>query len=324
MFKYIIMAITIAIFTACSAPKPRHAPSWYTSKPKDFKYFYAVGSGNTVTHAKNKAIANMRNEIIEELDSSFSNKTSKIKVNDQELISQILKENEHLINTMSLADIKIDKKANFNNLELVLLKLPRKSVFEKFNMISNKRLKSSKENYALMGDKDPWIKKFSVLYNGMKDFPKLASIVQAKHITLSTSNNDEINYLNNLQDEYIDLKEQISIYVLPDINSRIYVKNVKDALLETGLELSSKPKSEKSLRLLITSTTENVQEYGFNRSKSLVKYSTYDLNKKRVAFRQHTFSAKSRKNYSDAKAQTAVHQKSKIKKLGIFDFIGVK
>jgi hypothetical protein len=266
----------------------------------------------------------MRKEIIQDLDSTFVNKTSKIKVDNKDIISKILKENERLINTMSLIDLKIDKNAKFNNLELVLLKLPRKSVFEKFNMISKKRLKKSQENIARMSSNDSWIKKFSILYDGMKEFPKLASIVQAKHITLSTSDTNEVNYLNDLKDQYLDLKAQISIYVLSDINSRIYVKSVKDALSKTGLELSSKPRSEKSLKLLITSTTENVQDYGFNRSKSLVKYSTYDLNRKKVAFRQHTFSAKSRKNYSDAKAQTAIHQKSKIKKFGIFDFIGIK
>jgi hypothetical protein len=324
MFKYILTAAIIALFTACSAPKPKHAPSWYTSPPKDFKFFYAVGSGETLTHAKNKAVIKLREGILNDLNSVFTSKSTKIKLDALADINDILAQNERLINTMSMSGLTIDKNEKFNSEELVLIKLPRQAVFDKFSIISDKRLKSSKENYALKKSDDPYIKQYSVLHNGMKEYAKLASIIEAKNITLSTNTLEEINYLNTMSEEYLELKEQISIYVLSDIDSRMYVKGVKDALVATGLELSPKPKSDKALKLLITSNTENLQDYGFNRTKTLVKYTTYDLNKKQVAFRQHTFSAKSRKNHHDAKIQTIAHQGSMIKKLGIFDFIGIK
>ena len=65
-------------------------------------------------------------------------------------------------------------------------------------------------------------------------------------------------------------------------------------------------------------------KYTFMVSKNLVKFTTYDDNKNKVAFRQHTFVGKSRKNHRDAKNQTAINLKSKIRKLGIFNFIGVE
>jgi hypothetical protein len=324
MLKYIITAILIAFLAACSAPKPKHAPSWYTSPPKDFQFFYSVAAGSSIANAKNKAIVNLRKQIATDLDSAFKNKTSKIKIYDELDISQILKQNERLINTMSLSGITIEKTAKFNDQELVLLKLPRKSVFDKFNIIATKRVKNLKENYALLDGKDSWLKQYSILSNCMKDFYKVASIVEAKNIAIKTTNFNEIIFLNNLSQQYIKLKKEISIYALPDMNSRIYLQSVKDALAASGINLSSKQKGEKSLRLFITSETEFVQDYSFNRSKSLVKYTTYDSDKNVVAFRQHTYSAKSRRSYADAKIQTAAHQNSMIKKLGIFDFIGVK
>ena len=325
MYKYIITAILIAIFTGCSAPKPKHAPSWYTSPPKDFKYFYSTASGNSITHAKNKAIANMRKVIQDDIDAVFTSKTTKLKLDGNFDIKPILEENEHLVNTISFVNLKIEKSEKFNDQQLILLKIPRKSIFDKLSIISSKRFRSSKENYTKIKEGDKWIRKYDILNKSIKDFAKLASITEAKRVTLNSfDNRQDINYLNQLLEEYLTLKNEISVFVVSDINSRIYVKGVKNALYNSGLELSKKPKSDKSLKLFITSTTKNVQDYGFNRSSSLVKYTTYDLDKNVVAFRQHTFSAKSRRSYTDAKVQTINHQKSMIKKLGIFDFIGVK
>jgi len=325
MYKYLLSAIIISIFTACSGPKPTNPPAWYTSMPKDFQFFYSVGSGKTITHAKNNAIVQLRKQIQDTLNSTFSDNKTKLKIPSDININEILSENERFVNTMSLMDLKIEKTEEFNGEQLILLKLPRTSIFTKLNILASKNMKKSKAESALVKESDPWIKQFSILSNCMQDYPKLASLVEAKKVVLNSHNNlAEINYLNELSEKYLNLKNELSIYVISDINSRAYVQAVKDALSSKGIELSEKPKSDKSLKLYITSTTENIQDYGFNRSKSLVKYSTYDLNKKKILFKQHTFSAKSRKSYSDAKIQTVVHQGSKIKKLGIFDFLGVR
>ena len=323
MYKYLITAIIVAIFAGCSAPKPTHAPVWYTSPPKDFNFFYSVASGKNIKHAKNKAILNLRKQIQSDIDSVFINKTTKLKIDDETYIQSILSENERLVNTMSLISLKIEKTGSFNGENLILLKLPRKSIFDKLDLIASKRLKDSKEDYSLLEKETITIKKYAILNKEMKKFSKLASIIEAKRVVLNNNNIKEVNYLNTLYQYHLKLKNKISIYVLSDMNSRIYTKSIKDALSETGLNLSNK-KGDDALKLFITSTTENMQDYGFKKSKSLVKYSLYDSKKQRLAFRQHTFEAKSRKGYSDAKAQSAVHEKSKIKKLGIFNFLGIK
>jgi len=324
MYKYIITAILIALFAGCSAPKPKHAPAWFTSVPKDTTYIYAVGSAKTLSHAKNKAIASLRQKMKNEMDSPFVTRSTTFNLDNGFNVKDVLEENEHFVNTISLANVKTEITDTFNTNHLILLKLSRKEIFDKLNIIATQRLNQSRKNYQRV-QKDPlWIKKFSLLHNEMKSFAKVVSTVSSKKAILNAHNNTkEIIFLNTLRQEYLDLKNEISFYVLSDVNSRIFVQSIKEAVGATGLTLSSKAKSEKSLKLIVTSKTENIQDYGFKKSKSLVQYSTYDLSKKKIAFRQHTFAAKSRRGYSDAKAQSALYEKGLVKKLGIFDFLGI-
>ena len=324
MYKYILAVIIIAIFIGCSAPKPEKPPVWYTSPPQDFKFFYITSSGTTQLKAKNKAFATLRAQINFDLDKAFIDKTSRLKIAQDQDIKSILKENEIFSNTLSMRGVKVEKTAVYKQEHLLLIKLSRNSIFDYVEKIAIKRLKASKSRYDKFKDKIA-IKRYIGLLQEMKHYPKLASIIEAKKISLATYDTyDEFSYLNNIRSEYIKLKKSISFYILSDVNSRIFVSNIKDALIASGLTISSKPISDDSLKLFITSKTNNSQNYSFNQSKTLIKYRTYTQKKEEVAFRQHTFIGKSRKSHGEAKAQSAVHEKSKIKKLGIYNFIGFK
>jgi len=324
MYKYLLTAIIVAIFAGCSAPKPERAPSWYTTVPKDFNYFYAKGSDVNADRAKKKAIAALRENLHAELNSSFKNKTTKLSISSNQNIDAILMANERLINTLSMRSVKLDKTAIFKGNTLVLIKLSRKEVFNIIDRTLTKHLNASKKKFDLYSD-DIAIKRFVVVSKLMKDYPKYASKIQAKNVALASYDTyDEFNYLNDLRDSYLKLKKDITIYVLSDVNSRIFTSSIKYAIRNTGLTLGSKAKSKDSLKLLITSKTTSSQNYSFNQSKSLIKFTTYDVNKKQVSFKQHTFIGKSRKNYKEAKQQSSLHVKSKISKVGIFNFLGLE
>lgn len=323
MFKYLLSAIIIAFFAACSAPKPETKPSWYTTLPKDFNFFYATGADKNIDKAKKKAVASLRQQINEELNNNFKNGKTKLYIESNQNIDAILMANEYLANTMLMRAVQLDKSAIYKQDTLVLIKLPRKTIFDLVSRTAIKKLNSSKEQFNSVQNQIA-IKRFIVVSELMKTYPKIASLIEAKKVTLPSYNtSDEFSYLNDLRAAYLKLKKDISFYVLSDVNSRIFAPAIKDAIRSEGLLLSSKPTGKDALKLFITSKTTDSQNYSFNQSKSLIKFSTYDLNKNKVSFKQHTFIGKSRKNHKEAKEQSALNIKAKVTKIGVFSFLGL-
>jgi len=157
----------------------------------------------------------------------------------------------------------------------------------------------------------------------VKELSVLASLAEYKEFLISTySSADEFTFLNKIKKEYDDLKNSINFYILTDGNSRIFSHSIKNAIEAEGLHVGNDIRSKNSFKLLVTSKTENSQDYTFSKSKTLVKFTTFNNQKNKIKFRQHTFIGKSRKNAKEAKDQAAIHLDYKIKKLGIFDFIG--
>ncbi len=324
MYKYLITAIIIALFAGCSAPRPKTAPSWYTTVPKDFNFIYATASSSDDLKAKKQAVAKLRSQINEELDNAFVKKTTKLVIESSQDITPILKANEYVANTLSMRAVIIAKKALFQGEHLVLVKLSRKTLFNALSRRLNKKLplniKAFKNTQGQIA-----IKRYIVISELMKNYVKFASLIQAKQVALASySTYDEFAYLSELSNAYKKLKKNITISVLSDVNSREFTPAVKNAFRANGLLLSSQANSKDAVKLLITSKTEQTQNYSFNQSKSLVKFTTYDINKKQIAFKQHTFIGKSRKNFKEAKQQSAIHLKNKIRTVGIFHFLGLK
>ncbi len=324
MYKYLITAIIIALFAGCSAPKPKTVPSWYTTLPKDFNFIYATASNSDDLKAKKQAIAKLRSQINKELDDAFIKQTTKLAVASNQDIKPILKTNEYVANTLSMRAVSIDKRAVFKGEHLVLVKLSRKTLFDALSRSLNKKLPLSIKAFKNTQDQIA-IKRYIVISKLMKNYVIIASLIQAKKVAIANySTYDEFTHLNELFTAYKKLKKDITISVLSDVNSRGFTSPVKNALRASGLLLSSQMSSKDALKLLITSKTDQTQNYSFNQSKSLVKFTTYDINKKQVAFKQHTFIGKSRKNFKEAKQESAIHLKSKIRKVGIFHFLGLE
>ncbi len=324
MYKNILLAIIVAIITGCSAPKPEQPPIWYTNVPTDDKLFYAVGSSKTIDSAKKNAIASMRESLSSNISSIIKMPTHKLQPLEENILKDIFRQNMDISNKLSLRGVSLDKSEEFNGEELVLISISKQTLFQRLKAISDAQFLRTKQEYD-MTKNAAVLKRFLILDSLMQKFSSIASLTQYKKFLLNTYNPDaEFEFLKNMKKEYDGLKSSINIYVLADSNSRIFSSFIKDSLNEKGLSTKNNFDSEISLKLLVTSKTEESQEYSFNKSKSLVKFKIFDKNKKLLSLRQHTFIGKSRKSYQDAKEQSALYLHSKVKRLGIFDFIGIE
>lgn len=324
MYKNILLAIIIAIISGCSAPKPQLAPSWYGDMPDDNKLFYARGASATIQQAKKVAIASMRDNLNNQINELFKNQDYKLQNLDKNTLKEIFDYNEYISKKLSFNNIKIVKSKQFKDNQLVLISIPKLEIFKKLKIISEVELSRVKQEYQLRQNPIA-IKRFIILDALMKSYAKIASLALYKDFLISTYiADDEFRFLNEMKSEYDKLKPSINIYILTDGNSRIFASAIKNAFKAKGLSTNNSFEGENSLKLLITSDTQKSKEYSFNKSKSLVKFTTFDIDKNRLGFRQHTFIGRSRKDYIDAKQQSAINLRYKVKKLGIFNFIGIK
>ncbi len=320
MFKNILLLLIIAIISGCGTPKPPQKPTWFTTPPTDINLLYGVGEADTQIKAKNLAILSIRENIKQKLDNKFSNQQTKLQSSKSQLL-EILKFNQQTSKTIALKNLKIEKTAEFKGKKLVLVSVNRKMLSDSIDETS---INQVKRDYIGVQNKVA-IQKYIVIKKILKSSAKFASDSQFKNYLDSKYDaSKNFSFINKLQSEFIQLKSQISFYVLSDVNSRLFTKDLIQAISKEGLTVTKKPLSDNSLRLLVTSKTTNEQEYDFMRSKNLLKLTTYNLKKEKLFFKQHTFVGKSTKNYNEAKLQAVKYAKIKNQKTGIFSFLGVQ
>ncbi len=323
MYKSILLAIIITIFAGCGQPDVPQEPAWFTSPPKDFNKFYAVGAAYDESKAKNIAALSLRDRLLSDLNNAFKKKGHKLSLTKENRLSNILQLNEHRANTISLRTLNVEKTAQFNSKTLVLVSILKKDLFESLSKVSDKNFQASQAKHTKIQSAVA-IERFAITKEILLGYDELASDIQFKQNILSTYNpNDEFEYLNRLDSDYKKLKEDVSVYILTDANSIPFYKSVKEAILATGLSISKKPKTDDSIKLLISSKTTNDDEYTFKKAKTLIKFTTYNTKREKIKFRQHTFSGKSTKTYNEAKSQSVLHLKYRLGKENIFNFIGV-
>ncbi len=323
LYKHIVIALIIAIFAGCSAPKPQTKPLWFTNPPKDFKCYYEVGEANSLSKAKNIAVFALRNKLNKELNNNFASADHPLSHINTQRKSEILAQNEHLSKTLPMHGLRIINSEVYKGKTLVLICLPKKELFEYLQKRSKEKFENAKRSFSNAQNLIA-IKKFIAVKPLLKNYASIASFAQLKQNTLSTySASAEFRYLKDLNDTYEKLKKSISFYVVGDANSRIFTQVIKQSIKEEGLTISKIPVSSNSLKLIVSSRTTNSQDYSFNKSSSLVQFTTYDMQKRKIAFKQHTFVGKSRKSYADAKEQAALHMYAKAKKFGVFQFLGL-
>nr|WP_321267686.1 hypothetical protein [uncultured Sulfurimonas sp.] len=322
MYKNLLFILILAIFAGCSAPKPQQMPSWYTNPPKDYKNFYGVASSNSETKAKNIAINIIRENIAKDLDAMLDRKNHNLKLS-YKMLDKIKNENLHLSKTLSMRAIKIEKVEVFNAKTLILVSVSKEKLFEKIHQDLKNKIRNLKTQYSKNKEVHE-LKRYLHLKPLMAQYAYLNSRILFASVSISTYNpNDNFLLLQNIKDEYNALKKNINFFVLSDVNSIIYTDSIKKAILNDELSISRKSKDKHTLKLLITSQGENSNEYTFDVSKNLVKFTILDANKNKIFFRQHTFIGKSRKNHEDAKLQTIDYVEKKIQHLGIYNFLGI-
>ncbi|MCD6258483.1 MAG: hypothetical protein J7J31_02655 [Helicobacteraceae bacterium] len=324
MYKILLTALLIAFFAGCSAPKPKTPPTWYTSPPQDFNYFYAVGAADEEIKARNIAILSLRELLAKEMITAFDDPNHRLGALDKNEKAQLAQSAKHIANTLSMRNVELDKSEEYDGYTLVLVKIARKSIFDAINKASQNKFEILESKYKALESKKA-IEQYSELANLLDEYHTLASSAQLKESSISTYRADkEFSLLKSIKERYEALRSNISFYVLSDANSIAFITTIKDAITKTGLEISKKPKSKEALTLLMSSITEQSMDYSFMKSKTLITFKVYDLQKNEIASRQHTIIGKSRKSYLDAKIQSAKSLQSIIHKMGIFNILGLE
>lgn len=324
MYKNVLLTLFITFIAGCSAPKPDIAPQWYTNVPTNSEFYYAVGASDTIENATKAAVESMRESLSTQLNNGFKKTTHILQPIDNETLEKIFAQSSDISKKLSFQKIKLEKSKKTNNRELVLISVPRLELFEKLKPISDALFLRMKQEYK-MHKNSTAVKKLAFMDELMKNFPRVASLTGYKNFLIhSYSADDEFKFLKEMRGEYDYLKSTINIYVLSDANSKIFANQIKAAITQKGISTENSIENENSVKLLITSDTTDTQNYNFLQSKSLVKFTTFDKEKKQIAFRQHTFMGQSSKNYQDAKEHSATDMQAKIKNLSLFDFIGIE
>ena len=318
-----MLALVVLLMAGCGAMKPKGLPDWYTAVPQDYNYFYAAGSGDDRLKARNSAILSLRHSLQDALNAEFKKKGHKLGELDASVLAELSRASEELCNTLSLRNTAIVKTAADGEKSIVLISFSREELFKTLQTASQEKLPASKQKFQEAENEMP-LRKYIVLKELAKEYAFLAAHTQLKALSVSTFRAyDDFVYLKSLHESLKELRSSISFYVLSDANSLLFVKHVKESILNEGFALSTKSSDERAFRLLINSTTQNGMDYSFMESKNLLKFNLYENDKKEIAFRQHTFIGKSRKNHNDAKDQAAVNLNAMIKRLGFFDLIGL-
>ena len=324
MYKNIILAILIAFIAGCgSKPEPKQLPDWYTNIPKDKLLYFAVGSSDTVNKAKKVAISNMRKSLISELNETFKSSTHTLQPIDKITLEKISQQNSDIAKKLSLKHVKLVRSEIFDDSKLVQISIYKEEIFQILKIISEAKMSRVKQEKSMITASND-LDRFIALFPLMQEYPNLASLTGYKEfLKYQYDADNEFRFLQSMKSEYDELKSSINIFILTDANSRFFAPIIREALSEKELSLERISNVKNSFKLLITSELDESQEYTFKKSKSLIKFRLMSQNKEKISFRQHTFIGKSRKDFQDAKQQSAIDMKNKVDKLGIFDFIGV-
>jgi hypothetical protein len=328
MYKTLLFIIISSLFIGCSSqPKPVSAPTviptWYTNPLKDDKNFYVTASSNNLKVVKKIAINSLRDNIAKEIENSFKTPNHELKPTI-DMKRKINNEIDHLCKTISMRNVKTLNSDFFKNKHLILIAIAKKDLC--LNIQDDVKDKINKLRISYNENKNTTdIQRYLHLEPLMSQYEYLASRIALSEIcSPSDKINSDFKLLQNLEYEYHNLKSKINFYILSDYNSRLYSKVIVNALKKDGLHISKTNKNSHTLKLSMSSKTEDTSDYSFNKSKTRVIFTTFNANGKKVLYRQHTFIGKSRKSHKDAKVQTFQHMKSKVRQLGILNFIGVK
>lgn len=325
MVKNILLAFLLIFFTAChNTPEPESIPDWYTSPPVDYDYFYVVGIGNDKEDAQNNALTNFRISLAETLDVAIKRQNHPLGYLDENVLNVLSKSNEEIANTILISDLAIEESVSFNFKTLLLLKISRQDIFKNADLASASNLAFSKEKYENISNL-PDLEKYTQLKILISDFARLSTYTQLKEICVPRFDaSKDFTLLKNIYESLVELRSSFTFYILSDANSIAFVNYIKEGISKENLALHNKMRDENSYKIVITSKSENSIDYSVMQSKTVLKIELYGSNGILLTKKQHTFIGKSRDSHKVAKEQAAQNLRTKILKLGFFDFIGLK
>ncbi len=329
MYKNILLLIALSFFTGCG-PKPNLRPEWYIKPPKDYQSLYATGQGKDIKEAKDSAVKNLREILKKNLDAEFDNPYHLLHHLTKEKLEILHKTDAELCDKVPIKYIKIEKKKIIKNEEgtvqnvFVLIHIYKKNLFGDVTDLLNKEFKTLSAEYKKSKNQLA-LKRYIDLKKLMPKYHPLASMASLKeYIMPAYKAKHEFKFLNNLEEEFTQLKNDVTIHVSSDENSQVYAQSIKKAITDQGLTLSEQKKSKDSLLISIKSRIGTIKdEFGFLKSKSVIEIKIYDVSKDIVASKEYIFHTKSQKSAEDTKKKSYAMLDEKIGQLGIFKVLGV-
>ncbi len=325
LYKYILVLSSIFFLFGCSSatPKLQSKPLWVNNLPKNNDYFYAVASANSYTKAKNIAIFSLRKRFKKTLDKKFLSTKHPLTNINRQLQQKILKENEKLTKKFPMRGLRVIDSQVYNNKTFILIALSKKILFEYLQQHSQTRF-ANDQKHLKQSTNLADIQKFIKIKPLLQNFAAIASYAQFKKLTFAQyDTTKEFNYLQELYQTYEYLRTSISFHLVSDAESVVFAQTLKNILIQENLPLNKHSSTKNSIQVFISSVATNSKEYEFSKVNILLKLSSYDIKKHKIAFKQHTFVGRSRRGFQDAKQQAVEHMSSKIKRFRVFDFLGL-
>jgi len=268
MFKNIILAFVIVLFIGCGQSNPNEEPQWYSNTPKDKEHIYATASAKTQKEAKELAIQNMKDELIYRLDNRLLNQASLVSTSGSSLATM-------LVNQIPLRDVRVEKTTTFQGDRLILISIKRDRLFNLVSSVFDKDFKNAQSIY-MKSKNNMAIKSFIQIKTIILNFKKLKAEISLKHIILpSYKGVFQQELLDKISKSYRDLQSKISIYVLYDKYSKKYQKIFENKLIAEGFSISKKPKTDSSLKVLVTSKDLNNKNF-------YIRVTTYNLDRQQI------------------------------------------
>lgn len=339
MRHYYFILIASFLIIGCGQPEPETYPSWYIKPPQSTsERLYSIAIDANETAAKSSAELLLRSEILKQVKKDFETPEHPIK---HSITPKEYQASKKLLgfyaSRIIFTDSKIEEVAKkpLDDEEkkeekrpattMVLISVDAQALFQNTQSTLNTKINKLQKEFQTAKSISA-LHAFVVLEQIQKQKYDIAFQAELLHvIDNSFSNTKYFKFLYEMTNLDAILKKEINISIISDANAISFVKPIKKALQDTGLQVSGmKMNAPRTYTLLITSRVKKDSIYGFNVARIQVQTRIKTKSKKLVAENTITFEGKSRYDNKDARKLALGQYTVQMQKQGIFSMLGIK
>ena len=328
MLRRLAALLFIVIFAGCgggSAPKPQSYPQWYLNPPQsNGATLYGVGSGPDLPSAKNEALSAISANLSVTVQSQFKKSDHSIRTNNSEqTLQDVLNTVQADTKALTFSNVNVEQNSVLNDKVLILVSVDRAQLFnDQKHRLDTKTsaLKTELKNAEALSSIERFIifKKVRAEHVGIASGAELLAAIKP-----GFDNSAYLDFTAANDSQFDSLKHGMKLHIKSDADTKLFVAPVIDALTEEGIKVEQSQSSGKSVVIELAASTQQDTLYGYKIEKLRLSATTKTASGKTVASKQHTFSGKSRYDYTQARHQSVAKFKKKIAQDGIFTVLGL-